>query len=105
MTEPERLRLRNHFYGLLVDAEKVRDQRPDLVQASCESCGVCPQTEWSLFERHLLWDAVNAERFTRGFPPIDLVEVERADTRSSGYSDYGQRFALACADLTLRAGA
>lgn len=55
--------------------------------------------EWQRLERETMWNFVNEQRAERGKPPLPLEEVQWAEQKALGHSDYGTKFALYCVEL------
>ena len=58
---------------------------------------------WVAYERKMMHEAVNRERTERSKKPIDVVEIKRVELLALGHTDYGEKFALYCAELVLQA--
>lgn len=60
------------------------------------------EDSWILAERECVLREVNRQRGFRGYPPVDIAAVERAERTAVGHSDYVSKYAHAAADLVLR---
>lgn len=54
---------------------------------------------WIVYERRMMWQAVNRLRHDRGRPALAVEDVERAERMAVGHTDYSRKFALYCAEL------
>jgi hypothetical protein len=84
--------LAEHFHNILAEAQT---SRPKL------SRWVDGELEWVLYERQVMFDAVNELRHTRMLSPIKMCRLMDAERSATGHSDYTHKFALYCAELVL----
>jgi len=84
-------RLAETFQKVLMEAQKLRPQK---------SKWIGDELEWIIYERKIMLDVVNAERFRRGLPAV--VDVGKAERCAMGHIDYTQKFALYCAELAVQ---
>lgn len=54
---------------------------------------------WIVYERRMMWQAVNRMRRGRGKSPLSMDEVERVERLAVGHTDYTPKFARYCAEL------
>lgn len=74
------------FLELLAVLEKAQEQRgTDL--------------SWIVYERRMMFQAVNRMRRERGKAALPASEVERVEKNAVGHSDYTEKFARYCAEL------
>lgn len=76
----------------LLTAAAARNQRDHFDTATGE-------LGWVIHERHVMLDATNRLRASRGLLPIDEDAIIRIETSASGHIDYVQKFAIGCAEL------
>jgi len=81
-------RLAETFQKVLIEAQKLRPQK---------SRWIGTELEWVIYERKVMLDAVNAERFRRGLPPV--TDIGAAERCAMGHIDYTEKFALYCAEI------
>lgn len=81
-------KLAESFRKVLTDTQKLRPQKSRWLNG---------ELEWVLYERQVMLDAVNAERFRLRLLP--LTNVDQAEQNAMGFCDYTQKFALYCAEL------
>jgi hypothetical protein len=80
----------------LVAAARERGKRPEMVVSTFGW-----ELAWVLHERQVMLTAVNTERAEHGLPPVQMQDIERAESRAGGHADYGDKFALSCAELVV----
>lgn len=78
---------------VLLNAAAARNQRDHFDTATGE-------LGWVIHERHVMLDATNRLRASRGLLPIDEDAILRIETSASGHIDYVLKFAIGCAKLT-----
>jgi uncharacterized protein YkwD len=76
------------FKKVLMEAQKLRPMK---------SKWIGTELQWVIDERKTMLDAVNAERFRRGLPPV--ANVDKAERCAMGHIDYTQKFALYCVEM------
>jgi len=76
------------FKKTLMDAQKLRPTK---------SKWIGTELEWIIYERKVMLDAVNVERFRRGLSAV--LDVNKAERCATGHVDYTQKFALYCAEM------
>lgn len=54
---------------------------------------------WIVYERRMMWQAVNRMRHDRGKAPLSMDDVKRVEMMAVGHTDYTQKFAHYCAEL------
>lgn len=86
------------FDKTLAEAMKQRNNRTKLVETEYDLCEV---PEWVVFERHVLFRAINRERAALGKAPISMSEQMRCEASAAGHVDYQRKYALYCAELVL----
>jgi hypothetical protein len=59
------------------------------------------ELEWMIYEREVMFRAINAVRLQRGRPAVTIVEVMRMENCAKGHIDYSRKFALYSAELAL----
>lgn len=92
----EKLALRDRFRGMLLEATGTRNQRQEISRTVWG-----PEIGWVIHERMCMLTAVNVARSERGYPPVDIEAVRRADQQATGHVDWLDKFSLYCAELTL----
>lgn len=93
----EKLALRDLFCDVLIEATRSRNQRREIVQTVWG-----PEIGWVIYERMCMLTAVNIARSERGYPPVDIEAIRRADQQATGHVDWLDKFSLYCAELTLK---
>lgn len=96
----DRRRLQTQLVSVLVTAAGQRSKRQTFVP---DSCGVAT-TEWVVFERQIMLDAVNAERTRRGLPLVDALRIARVERSACGHIDYVEKYARYCTEIALGDG-
>lgn len=56
---------------------------------------------WVLHERAVMHGTVNRIREGRGLAPVPVSDIEKVERSALGHSDYGHKFVLRCAELTV----
>lgn len=97
----EFLQLIERFKGTLATAAKERSQRPDQVATTDWKGRPDQEIGWVVFEREVMLKLVNEIRIERGFPVIDIKEIQRVESCACGHVDYAVKFSLYCAELAL----
>jgi hypothetical protein len=92
----EKLALHNRFRDVLIEATGARNQHQGVVETVWG-----PEIGWVIYERICMLTAVNVARAERGYPPVDIEAVRRADQYATGHVDWLDKFSLYCAELTL----
>lgn len=77
-------------------AVKERNQRSDLVEDGDDGW---MELAYVVYERKVMWVAVNLFRVNNKLDQIDIEEIRQAQTMASGHSDFGLKFPLYCAEL------
>lgn len=54
---------------------------------------------WIVYERRMMWQAVNRLRRDRGKSALTLEDIERVEKSAVGHADYTNKFAFYCAAL------
>jgi len=87
------------FYRILEKLVLAQDKRPQLFQLV-----VCTEKYselgWILYERLILFDAVNRERVRLGKPTVTLVDIQKQEAKAEG-DDYTRDLAKGCLELVL----
>jgi hypothetical protein len=86
------LPLIDHFQGVLIEAQKHRDERQDLVHG---------ELGWVVFERETMFAAVNKKRVEFNLPTITLEHLKRVEAQAVGHTDFTHKFALYCAEISI----
>ena len=89
--------LANVFHAILCDAQKLRDKKSNWVESGEGGTTLA----WILYERQVMFNAVNQERIARNLEPITMKELRRAEDCATGHCDYTRKFALYCAELVI----
>lgn len=92
--------LHDKMLKVLVAAQDHRKERGDMVPSN-NPREKYPEIGWVVYERQVMFDAVNEERKSRGLEPVGMEEVVRVETTATGHVDYTRKFALYCAELVL----
>lgn len=92
--------LHDKMLKVLVVAQDHRKERQDMVPSN-NPREKYPEIGWVVYERQVMFDAVNTERTNRGLEPIGIEEVARVETTATGHVDYTRKFALYCAELAV----
>ena len=85
--------LQDQMLRVLGKAQELRPQKQ-------ERLGNEP--EWIIYERKVMFEAVNAVRLQRDCAPVTIEAMRRAEGCAAGHVDYSQKFALYCAELALQ---
>lgn len=93
----EKLTLRDRFRDVLIEATESRNQRQGIVQTVRG-----PEIGWVIYERMCMLTAVNVARSERGYPPVGIDAVRRADQQATGHVDWLDKLSLYCAELTMK---
>lgn len=89
------------FEAVFQKAAQERKKRQEFVQDPLETRFAYTVPGWVLFERDAMHAAVNAERASRGLPPIELKAIERVERLACGHVDYSRKYPLYCAEIAL----
>lgn len=54
---------------------------------------------WIVYERRMMWQAVNRMRRARGKDALTMADIERVEKSAVGHTDYTLKFARYCAEL------
>ena len=54
---------------------------------------------WIVYERRMMWQAVNRLRAARRKAALPVTDIERVEKLAVGHTDYTQKFARYCAEL------
>jgi hypothetical protein len=84
--------------GILTQAQTERNSRDKWVESN-NPLEKHPELGWVVYERQVMFNAVNVERAANGLNPIAMKELVMAETMTTGHSDYTSKFALYCAEL------
>jgi len=90
--------VKERLQSVLQKASHDRDERPEIVEAPI---GRGREPAWAAHEREVMHEAVTKERAKLGKGPIPLDEVMKVEQLAVGHTDYGEKFALYCAELVL----
>ncbi len=85
--------LRDQMLRILGEAQKLRPQKSERIG---------DELEWMVYERKVMFEAVNTVRLQRNCSPIAIEAVKRAEGCAAGHVDYSQKFPLYCAQLALQ---
>lgn len=77
---------------VLSKAQELRSQKSEWIG---------DELEWMIYERDVMWKAINAIRLQRGRPGVTIEEVRRMENCAKGHVDYSRKFALYSAELAL----
>jgi hypothetical protein len=92
--------VRDHLRAVLVEAQKERHLRPNLVQNTIGGF----ECEWAVYERSVMLGEVNRRRALAAVEPVSADLLERAEQQACGHVDYTDKFATNCAELALSLG-
>ncbi len=94
--------LRDEMLQVLSAAQKERSKRLNMVEivnAWGHKENVCA---WAVYEMNTMLTEVNKRRSSRRLSPISLNDIQKVESSACGHSDYSSKFALYCAELTIR---
>lgn len=92
----DRVAVRDRLRGILINATVERPFRSGFGGTESGS-----EIEWVLHGRLEMLTAVNKVRADRGYPPVLIGEIERADRLAAGHVDWVDQFPLYCAEIAL----
>ena len=94
-----KLKVLDLMLKIFQDAAKERESRKDFISDPLDNNRFVP--EWVLFERQKMFNAVNYERASHGFGPVEQKEIFRVEQMACGHTDYAHKYALYCTELAL----
>jgi hypothetical protein len=88
----DRLRFRDELLKILEDAQTERKLRDKWIDG---------ELGWVVYERQVMFNAVNAKRKSLGKEAISMKDLEQAESSACGHCDYSKKFAFYCAELVI----
>jgi hypothetical protein len=84
----------DRLHKTLCEAQALRSEKSNWVEGDGGTT-----LEWILYERQVMFKAVNWERACQNLKPITVEQLRRAENCAVGHCDYTRKFALYCAEL------
>lgn len=91
--------LKERLHTVLCSTGKDRDKRQEMID---RPDGHGREAAWAVYEREQMLRTVNQERAKLRKQPLLIKEIEQVEQLAIGHTDYGEKFALYCAELVLQ---